>query len=1095
MHQIVVGGRNKYFVNGANKNQQDVANLFQSVQLNVNNPHFLIMQGKITKVLNMKPQEILAMIEEAAGTRMFEDHKDKAIKTMEKKEAKLKDISELLDEEISPKLDKLREGKRALLEFQKIDVELAQLERFTVAFDYNYASHVTDKAASAKDTLVERSTHLTQMNEYLKDEIEEVQVRLAQAVEAKQKNGGMSSEATQRNKEIANELAKETTLHNLKLESIQDECKAKSVLEEALAEIRAEIQETLKKQETLMQKSESTIQANTEKVASIRKLEELLQSLTTGLSSSEGKDTGYMDQLREMKQHISEYETEIQQMKLKTTHLKKELQEVAPKAQVAEKQNSALINDLKANQDVLKMLESDLASIVCDEQKEQDLIRARREEDEKLVNLDQQIQDVERSVSGLQFSYSDPTPGFDRSKVKGLVAELINIPDKHKEATTALEVCAGGKLYNVVVESEVIGSQLLQNGKLRRRVTIIPLNKITAFKVQAEKIATAKKLAPGKVDLALHLVGSDEQVSVVMDYVFGSTLVCKDPATAKRVTFDNQVRMRSVTYEGDVYDPSGQLSGGSKTSASNVLNKMQKLKVLKHERRSVQKRIDEISAQLTDFVRVKEIFVGVQRNLELKKHEGVMLNERLASNPSTKIIQHFHALDSELKEIQCKLVKAQEEKKQAETKCKAIEKDMKEFSNNRESKLKDIKDEIAAGKKDIAKMQPLVAQMQQELDICREKLASFGREEKQLMSQVEASAKTIETLTEQAQQLKSDVRAVQKRLDASTSELEHERSALAKYDERIEAFETEKREKTQQIEDGKLELKSIETDLAKASTDYSNAKQVMQRLEKQFVWIQDQKQFFGQDGGEYDFEKRDVKDCKTRLVQLQKQHQVLNKSVDPQVIEKFDRVEKKEASLKQRLMTVKHDKSKISETIDNLDRLKREKLIETWTKVTGDFGLIFGDLLPGNTCKLEPIDGKDITEGLEVKVCLGGKWKQSLTELSGGQRSLIALSLILSLLQFKPAPMYILDEVDSALDLSHTQNIGQLLKTRFKGSQFIVVSLKDGMFNNANVLFRTKFVDGVSKVDRSQFKENGGAAKKTKTAHLNRRQSMLAEVL
>lgn len=78
--------------------------------------------------------------------------------------------------------------------------------------------------------------------------------------------------------------------------------------------------------------------------------------------------------------------------------------------------------------------------------------------------------------------------------------------------------------------------------------------------------------------------------------------------------------------------------------------------------------------------------------------------------------------------------------------------------------------------------------------------------------------------------------------------------------------------------------------------------------------------------------------------------------------------------------------------------------------------------------------------------------------------SLIALSLIMALLQFKPAPMYILDEVDAALDLSHTQNIGRLFKTRFKGSQFIVVSLKDGMFQNANRIFRTRFVDGTSVV-------------------------------
>eukprot|EP01097_Dermamoeba_algensis_P010581 TRINITY_DN7893_c0_g1_i1.p1 TRINITY_DN7893_c0_g1~~TRINITY_DN7893_c0_g1_i1.p1 ORF type:complete len:108 (-),score=20.00 TRINITY_DN7893_c0_g1_i1:82-405(-) len=81
-------------------------------------------------------------------------------------------------------------------------------------------------------------------------------------------------------------------------------------------------------------------------------------------------------------------------------------------------------------------------------------------------------------------------------------------------------------------------------------------------------------------------------------------------------------------------------------------------------------------------------------------------------------------------------------------------------------------------------------------------------------------------------------------------------------------------------------------------------------------------------------------------------------------------------------------------------------------------------------------------------------------------RSLLALSLILSLLLFKPAPMYILDEIDAALDLSHTQNIGQMLKTHFSHSQFIIVSLKEGMFSNANVLFKTQFVDGVSTVTR-----------------------------
>ena len=162
-----------------------------------------------------------------------------------------------------------------------------------------------------------------------------------------------------------------------------------------------------------------------------------------------------------------------------------------------------------------------------------------------------------------------------------------------------------------------------------------------------------------------------------------------------------------------------------------------------------------------------------------------------------------------------------------------------------------------------------------------------------------------------------------------------------------------------------------------------------------------------------------------------------------------------------------NDKMKIEAVIEELDKKKALALETTWIKVNKDFGSIFTMLLPGTLAKLDPPEGGTVMDGLEVKVAFNGVWKESLTELSGGQRSLLALSLILSLLLFKPAPMYILDEVDAALDLSHTQNIGMLLRTHFSSSQFIVVSLKEGLFNNANVIFRTRFVDGVSAVTRT----------------------------
>jgi structural maintenance of chromosome 2 len=156
----------------------------------------------------------------------------------------------------------------------------------------------------------------------------------------------------------------------------------------------------------------------------------------------------------------------------------------------------------------------------------------------------------------------------------------------------------------------------------------------------------------------------------------------------------------------------------------------------------------------------------------------------------------------------------------------------------------------------------------------------------------------------------------------------------------------------------------------------------------------------------------------------------------------IEKAEGEYTELLRKRKVVENDKKKIQNVISELDVKKKSELQRTWVKVNKDFGSVFSTLLPGASAKLEPPEGMAAWEGLEVKVAFGDVWKESLSELSGGQRSLLALSLILSLLLFKPAPMYILDEVDAALDLSHTQNIGNMLKTHFSQSQFIVVSLK-----------------------------------------------------
>lgn len=134
--QIVVGGKGKYIINGKTAQYKQVQDLFCSVQLNINNPNFLIMQGRITKVLNMKPPEILSMIEEAAGTSMYENKKEKSMSLIQKKDNRLDELKLLIQDEILPKLEKLRKDQQQYQEYQKVCRDIEYLTRIHISYKY-----------------------------------------------------------------------------------------------------------------------------------------------------------------------------------------------------------------------------------------------------------------------------------------------------------------------------------------------------------------------------------------------------------------------------------------------------------------------------------------------------------------------------------------------------------------------------------------------------------------------------------------------------------------------------------------------------------------------------------------------------------------------------------------------------------------------------------------------------------------------------------------------------------------------------------------------------------------------------------------------
>eukprot|EP00051_Salpingoeca_urceolata_P022933 m.381612 g.381612 ORF g.381612 m.381612 type:complete len:1209 (+) comp20043_c0_seq2:233-3859(+) len=1064
--QVVIGGRNKYLLNGLNAQQSRITNLFHSVQLNVNNPHFLIMQGRITKVLNMKPPEILSMIEEAAGTRMFETKKNAAIRTMLKKDAKIGEINEVLENEITPTLAKLRKERSSFLEFQKMTTETEHLSRYCTAYDFAQGEATLQQSTAELegiDNVV--SEHKVTIRTSEKDIANSEQNMTIIQKRRDAEMGGQIKELEAVVADRSKELVKVNAEWAHKKASVEEEEKAKQAAMDSIKETEAAIASKNKSLQKTQSAYDKTAAEHSTKEAAFADAERRCHAIEMGMTeSADGTDKTFEEQLKDAKNAEIAANTEFKQCEMRIKHSKDELKKKRPAAKGSEKEYAKMQGQLTKLEAEVKQLQDQIDGMDFSPEKESELKEQKLQLERELGPLRDQVDKLRARLSNLNFSYKTPSKGFDRSAVKGLVAELITVKDS--AASTALEVTAGGKLYNVVVDNEVTGKELLTKGGLQRRVTIIPLNKIAQNPLSREKIAAAKREASGQVDVALSIVGYANEVEAAMQYVFGRTLVCETMEDAKKVTFHKDVKTKSVTLDGDVFDPSGTLTGGARAKTQPILTQLQELKEAEQRLNDITDSIKGISAQLSKMKNTAAKYHSAKTSLDLKSHELGLIRERVEQSHHHQVLEELRQLEATLEQSEAALVTSKEKAKQAVQRCKDIEAEKKAFQSQRESRLKAAEKERTSAKAAVSKSKEKMASATQALDETKLEIEALEGEIEVLKKQIEACEANVETLQAEADSMGQDVAAKHEAHKAATEELELKKEKLQAYDLEIQELAKTVAHATKKRDAAELDLKKLEHKVSRLQKEKKDAARLVDAMLAQNEWIAAERKYFGQPGTAFDFAERDPKKAKRRLAELQSAQDKLSKSVNMKVLSMFDKAEKEYGELLKKKNIVSEDKSKIEKAIRELDDKKNEALKKAYEQVNKDFGSIFSTLLPGTNARLSPCEGQSVLDGLQVKVAFGDVWKESLTELSGGQRSLVALSLILSLLLFKPAPLYILDEVDAALDLSHTQNIGQMLRTHFNKSQFIVVSLKDGMFNNANVLFKTKFVDGVSTVRR-----------------------------
>jgi len=941
-----------------------------------------------------------------------------------------------------------------------------RLTRFCTAAEYTAAEAHLTQSEGEMATLESDLQSIADTQEELEEKISAADEKVQQLKEQKtQQVTGEVKEAEQQAVGFSKVLVKKNSeLTNVK-ETLTTEIKAKDTLEQTLHQTRDTIAAKREEHATGVAGLVQHEEAYNTAAQDVTDAEQKYAAMSAGASATSegGSNKSLAEELADCKRAETESATATKQAELKMKHLKQTKKEVAARLTKVSKDSAGdqkKLTALKKEQEDLQAALDKMPGNI-----EQSEVANRKSTCEsKVSKITEHVDMLEARLAGLEFPFTDPEPGFDRSRVKGRVATLTRVKDAN--TVTAVEVAAGGKLFQVVVDSDETGKKLLQKGKLKHRVTLIPLNKIDDHTLSKERLEAAQNAAggPDLCKLAMDLVGHDADVTPAMKYVFGNIVVCPNSESARRATFDKAARVKSVTFDGDLFDPSGTLTGGSRhNSSDSVLSRIVELNEARVELSAAQKELQAATAELQETMAKKKI----HQEMKLKEQQLQLLEQQMSATTYGKLVDQEQAIEADLEAQSENVNQASETMKKSKKRIKELEAEMKDATGSRDKALKALNKELSKKKADRERLKVVLREQGQGVEVLKLEIDQMELEVVSLEQQIEAAIEAIKDAEAAVDKVAGEHSEANAEYEEAQSELDGMRERIASCDESIAVALKEKTTLARELSDSSMERKKIEHKVQRFEKDKMQASEKVEQLAQDNSWIAKEKKFFGRANTDYDFSTRDVSACQQRLVSLVDDQARLAKNINKKVMGMYEKAEQEYQELMNKKKIIETDKKKIEDVIAELDEKKAEALKKTWVKVNKDFGSIFSTLLPSAMAKLEAPEGKTVLDGLEVRVAFNGVWKKSLQELSGGQRSLLALSLVLAMLRFKPAPMYILDEVDAALDMSHTQNIGQMLKKHFSQSQFIVVSLKDGMFNNANVLFKTKFVDGLSTVMRT----------------------------
>ncbi len=1060
--KVYRSGESEYMINGSSCRLKDIQELFMDTGIGKEG-YSIIGQGQIDKILSGKPEDRRELFDEAAGIVKYKRRKYAAEKSLEEERLNLSRVSDIISE-IERQLVPLEKQSDTAKVYLKYKEELKDLEVSLFLKEYDKI-HKTKEDVEKKLNIVTEDIDSTQSEyENTKDEYKRLEMQLEEFDTSIEANRGSYNEYLLSKEKAEGEIKVLNEQINSYLQNDEYyQNRIKSSEQEVLLK-KTEAQEYISQKEEI----DITISKIDDKLSDALveqdKIKSNITRYTKEIEDCSNTIFEFLNMNSSIKSNIQRYETMLEQNSIRKSQLNQRIlknkteedlynEEISRCKGIVENVTAEILEFTSKSAGVEKSIEDTQGSIdqiTQDLNKLQERYHVEKSKLGSLINMTERYEGYGNSIKRVM-ELKGKEPG-----IAGVVADIIKTV---KEYETAIETALGGSIQNIVTEDEDTAKSLISYLKKNKygRATFLPLTNITSGKkLQTQNVLIEK----GVIGIASQLVEADNKYDALVDHLLGRIIVVDNIDNATMIAKKYNYSLRLVTIEGEQLVPGGSISGGAFKNASNLLGRRREIEALEALIKKIEKEGKELTLKgdnekekkldLTN--RLDEIKKSLQEKILIQNTSKINLDQAISKKAEIENI--YNDYTKELEEIEGQAIAlGQNLLELNKSLTDNLAKNSQKEENIEELNLflsKERESESRAGER-ASQLKMELSTLEQKNQFIMENVKRVKREIEKIYDE-EASIKT------DMQKAYSMVQEKKLRIVETQGIISETSTKLSMLNETIQAQLKEKEGITRihkNFFEKRDELSAKIHALEKESLRLVSQKEkLIEQLDQQMNYMWDEYGFTLTTAVEYVASiEANITNAKKSIQEIRVKIKELG-DVNVNAIEDF-----KSMSERYSFLTVQRDdlsraEEVLLDIIKELDIEMKVQFENQFKAINQQFDLVFKELFGGGKADLELTENEDVLEaGIRIIAQPPGKKLQNIMQLSGGEKALTAISLLFAILNLKPSPFCLLDEIEAALDDSNVKRFAKYLKRLSAETQFIVITHRRNTMTSADILY------------------------------------------